>query len=167
MRQVKLIIAALFLISPFAANADAIAVSTGDLGNNVIDNSGDFLWTPSLISPSGLGSNMLTVTYGLWNSPSVLVDVFVNGTNVGNFFADQGYISPGPEIFSVDVGAYLISGINSIFFTGYGENNGDYVIGQVDLEYDSGSVSVPEPGTLALFAIGLLGMGAARRRKKA
>ena len=30
----------------------------------------------------------------------------------------------------------------------------------------SGSVSVPEPGTLALFGIGLFGMGLTRRRKK-
>ena len=34
------------------------------------------------------------------------------------------------------------------------------------LEADGTSVSVPEPGTLALFGIGLFGMGLMRRRKK-
>ncbi|MBT8108842.1 MAG: PEP-CTERM sorting domain-containing protein [Gammaproteobacteria bacterium] len=35
-----------------------------------------------------------------------------------------------------------------------------------NIEYTPG-VSVPEPGTLALFGIGLLGIGASRRRRKA
>ena len=40
-------------------------------------------------------------------------------------------------------------------------------VSQIDNLRFEGRVSVPEPGTLALFGIGLLGMGAARRRKKA
>ena len=152
------------LLSPMAANADPISVSTGDLGNNVINDAGDYTWGPLLISPSGLGADVLTIKYGLWNSPSVLVNVWLNSTNIGNFMADQGYISPGPEYFVVDVTGLLVGGLNNIFLTGNNVNLGDYVVGQIDLDYDS--ASVPEPGTLALFGLGLLGMGLTRRRKK-
>ena len=96
------------LLSPMAANADPISVSTGDLGNNVINDAGDYTWGPLLISPSGLGADVLTIKYGLWNSPSVLVNVWLNSTNIGNFMADQGYISPGPEYFVVDVTGLLV-----------------------------------------------------------
>lgn len=106
----------------------------------------------------------LVVKYGLWNSPDVPVDVTLNGTPVGSFTADNGYISPGPEYATIDVTGLLQNGLNALVFTGSG--NGDYVIGQVDLTYNS-LAAVPEPSTLAIAsASAVAGLLIARRRKR-
>ena len=140
-----------------------MVASTGDLGNNVIDDAGIYLWLPVLSSPSNAAAATLDVKYGSWNSPDVLVDILVNGSLIGSILADQGYISPGPQFGSLDVTGLLVDGVNTVLFTGNGANSGDYVIGQVDISYDSSSAPVPEPGMLGLLLIGLLVLGTARR----
>lgn len=114
--------------------------STGDLGNNVIDDGGTFTVNPDLVNPSNVELASLVVKYGLWNSPNVPVDVSFNGTSVGSFVADLGYISPGPQFATFDLSGLLLGGLNTVLFTGSG--SGDYVIGQVDVTYYS---VVPEP----------------------
>ena len=121
---------------PVLATAAPANWSSGDLGFNVIPSGGTYESFPDLVTPSNAFPASLEVKYGVWNVPDTTVDVYFNGTLVGNFIADQGYINPGPEYASFDITGLLMSGTNTVFFTGNGIG-GDYVVGQVDIDYDS------------------------------
>lgn len=85
------------------------------------------------------------------NNEPVAFALFVDGALVGNF-----NITPDGELFqSVDVSAFATFG--SIFtIQGIAGSEGFRVAGL--------RASIPEPGLLALFGLGLFAMGAARRR---
>lgn len=86
-----------------------------------------------------------------------LTDIFLNGVSLGALSGDEdaNYLGVSMDEF--------ISGSLSFNFTadpGSGSDPG--------LQVKFGSLpptAVPEPGTLVLFSLGLLGLGAARRRK--
>lgn len=63
----------------------------------------------------------------------------------------------------VDFSNYDVSGTLGIpsyhFFNGYGE---DFAQGTVTIQ----STTVPEPGTIALFGLGLIGVAASRARAR-
>ena len=139
------------------ASAGLIEWTTGDLGNNVIIDGGDFNVFPLLILPDNGQPAELEVKYGLWNSPEVPVDVYLNEIFIGSFVADQGYITPGPEFITFDVTGLLLDGENTVLFTGSGF--GDYVIGQVWVRY----YDIPAPATMGLFALALCGYKRRRR----
>lgn len=164
------------------AVAAPILWSSGNLDDpstNVITAAGDFTLYPSLTTPSNSLLATLTVKYGLWTDPgdsypdgNLNVDVRLNGNLLGQLLMGRGdgYTNVGPEYASFVVTGLLLNGVNEIFFTGNGANDGEYVIGQVDLAYDdSGSApgsAVPEPGTLALMSFGAMGLAAGKYRRR-
>ena len=117
------------------ANAAPIEWDSGDLGDNVIQNAGEFELFPSLVSPSSSSPAELRVKYGLWDSPKVLVDVFVNDIKIGDILANDGYSFPGPHFADLDVTGLLLDGVNTVKFTGNSVNDGAYVVGQVWITY--------------------------------
>lgn len=155
----KSLLVGIVAASAAVASADYTTWSSGDLGNNVINDAGQFQLFPNLVNPSNVHQAWVDVTYGLWNSPDVTVDVSLNGTIVGTFIADQGYISPGPESVTFEVTGLLLNGANTLTFDGYGANTGDYVVGMAELRY----FSVPTPGAVSLLTLGGL-LGLRRRR---
>ncbi len=90
-----------------------------------------------------------------------ITDYFYDGIN--NLLVDISIENQaGPFGYSQAVGStsvYSRAYDNTTFGTG-ADNGGLRTL------FDVSSVSVPEPGTLALLGIGLFGMGLARRRKK-
>jgi hypothetical protein len=130
--------------------ADDAFWSTGDLGLNVIEDAGTFKVVAVLDGPSNEDPASMTVKYGLWNSPDVPVDVYLNDEYVGGFVADMGYITPGPEYATFDVTGLLVDGDNTIVCTGHDVNEGDYVIGQIDIEYSTGGCAADFNGDGAL-----------------
>lgn len=157
-----------FTLLAGVANAIPVTNSSGDLGNNVVNNAGYFEVLLNADTPSNVFASTIDIKYGLWNSPSVNVSVFFNSNLVGNLIADAGYSSPGPKNITFDISGLLLNGLNKISFDGFGANGGDYVIGKVDMNYDNlGSASVPEPASIALLGLGLAGFGFSRRKKSA
>jgi hypothetical protein len=104
------------------------------------------------------------------------LNVFTSGGTVGNviIYATVGFVDPGSFFFpvaedwselTVAINARIDSNIDPLLPTQIGDTNQYIRTSTLD-----GSVAfnrVPEPGVLALLGIGLIGLGAARRAKKA
>jgi hypothetical protein len=200
MRQIKLIIAALFLISPFGANADLILNIT-DAG------SGNTRWVFSG-STTALGTQGDAVGFApqfpafqVANQTLACVGI-VSGsgtmsTSAGAFaVGDACVYHENPDIYGATSSLLMMRAVlggggirgwepwDVLSWTGdivfaaphSAFNPGTYstqqsIYGGDNVQFEAVVVtigprqSVPEPGTLALFGIGLLGLGLARRRK--
>ena len=71
------------------------------------------------------------------------------------------------QIYSFDLGDFDLSGGGKLTMTLAGADGWDMTLDSLGISYDTQVNNVPEPASLALVGISLLGMGAARRAKRA
>lgn len=109
--------------------------------------------------PDKPNADFLTITGTLLGGGLVSYNLFLDGINDGPFgtLADfQHFVLPN-----------LFSNVTSLLFTGLrldGVTSGGVSLDNLEVT-DSSTVSVPEPGSLGLLGISLLGLAAARRRR--
>jgi len=154
MKRTKSTFLALVLLLPMAANADLISTSFGDYEFTTITGSFDDV-ASDLMVQEWWGNNPLA---------SALRDEV--GMLLGTFFFSSIEYTP---IFAVtgEVGVHYGGFLHT---SSFGVFNAGTIGGDTSFVFTwaiGERVNVPEPGTLALFGIGLAGMGLARRRRKA
>lgn len=153
-------------LSVFDAGADGLAQSH-DVG--LWDSSGTLL--ASLTVPSGTAASLDSsgkFRYVLLGSPVTLP--IATGYRVGavtllntpdqQFFSQTG-LATAPGVNYVN-GAFINNGVASLTFP---SSNASGFLGFSGGSFIVGSASAPEPGTLALLALGMVGGVMARRRK--
>ena len=142
------------------AGADVV-VGSGPNGTNTMDSS-PFTSANPFRADIGGGATAVSVDVGDF-TPSDVDNVFLRAYNSLNALVDSAALSccsSAPNMVNLSVAAadiaYVVIGStgtypNSVFIDNFAWDEAD----------------VPEPGTLTLLGLGLLGAGAARRRKLA
>ena len=207
MKQLRLIISALFLISPFAANADPIIDASGKLLGATDVNVGGWMYDVVFAdgrcidvfdgcdSPTDFAfttaASATAASQALFDQ--VLLDSALGMFNTDPYLTNHCIPSAFPDFVVCGITtAYGIDAPSGEVEIAFADNWGPNTVGGVDEAYPVGAVvppgynmgppnddffaqaniwavwtPVPEPGTLALFGIGLFGMGLARGRKAA
>ena len=111
-------------------------------------------------------------------NPTTFTNFALGTTHFGLLLANSHQASNGPvQIDVVGVSGSLTLNTGNSFTTGFvgfedlfGLTSVTFTrLGDPNISFDdvvTASVSVPEPGTLVVFCIGLAGMGLSRRRKQ-
>ena len=172
------------LLSPMAANADLIGYDVTYDANVGPDGTGTFIFDTVLGAITDFVWDFGSGTVG-GISGAILGTTDVFGDTRGRFVFEilsETDVHSGVDCINVGCsagqGLYGLAPFGATYFRIIGSPSvgfSDYVFwddAQTQTTLASGymsisTASVPEPGTLALFGIGLLGMAASRRRKKA
>jgi hypothetical protein len=99
-----------------------------------------------------------------------------DGTSGGVFTSPASLISTTTNVAPIDFGAFIglglldfdLQAIGNSFATGAGNLITQFstqALGKIEITYTYGDVTIPEPMSLALFGLGLAGLGVAMRRK--
>ena len=181
MRHIQLMLTALLVLGPFTANADFISgditfsgdfVPTGGAGINLSDaTSIDF--TDDDFDVDGATGDFAAagITQG---DIGLMQDFSFNPlpSTVDSLWSIAGFSFSLENISIVFQNDYflILSGSGILSGAGFDDTNGSWSLtankAKSLFNFSAGSTAVPEPGTLALLGIGLLGMGLTRRRKK-
>jgi hypothetical protein len=91
--------------------------------------------------------------------PTPFFDIEINGTIVSAFNGQNG-----PQLYTQESFSFVGGGSDTLTITG-NTNPSEWFVDDIAV-VDAGVASVPEPASLALFGIGLAGLGVIRRRRK-
>jgi hypothetical protein len=188
MKRAKSTILALVtvLLSPMAANADLIFSDVGFTSNSVTftidgDLSGSTPGDNIQFSIQYLGDLLVNLAFGAnsWSGPVFDSTTILKSGNTGLFTSTWGYtwshytkslagaVATNRTITVTLAADYLNTATTNGQIRFVWGNGSSGFQSRILSTFDATIVnSVPEPGTLALFGLGLFGIGLTRRRKK-
>lgn len=120
---------------------------------------------------------ILDVRYGVWNSngtnsptpPQIVLGLTINGADAGPIDVNGSYFT-SPSFLNIDIGAFLMDGLNELVFTKIADNTefgaATFATGELTLDFEQATTVPVAPAGLLLLS-GLGALAGARRGKRA